>query len=169
MATLSLAIARPFARTLKFFGCLQNQEKHVLRFVTSSNSMLVQSSINSRHFSSLRTRILKRPTQSAPQAIEQSLVPIEDLAAKDKTEVQSKLYFEATREDIQPEIEKFIPLTRHELVQRLLKESKLFSPSEISQMEKFSVSLDACISRRFYVQLEEMKVILVTVHMNFYY
>lgn len=83
-------------------------------------------------------------------------VPTEDAQAQ--VEVQKRVWEEAHREDGGPWLEKFIPVTRQGLVSRLEEEAEMLSPEERKRLGSLAAALDAFISRRFYAQLESMKV-----------
>lgn len=93
-------------------------------------------------------------TTEPPQS--QSLAVVKDSPKRNEiVEIQKRIPF---REHSVPSMEKFIPLTRQELVKGLAKETALFSPSEIKQLDQLALSFDAYFSRRFYIHQEEMKV-----------
>ena len=128
------------------------------------------------HFSSWRNVVKKLAPKTSQIQQQQQSVKVQEREESDQqlvpvggppvadNDFQKKL--SSIREGGLRMMEKFIPLTRHQLVNGLSKETTYFSPSEIVLMKKLSVSLDAYISRHFYVQLEEMKVLH---HINYYY
>ena len=129
---------------------LRLQEKHILQCSSSS----ARFSQKANRFSALKDFYKRSSPETAAKrdatALSASqLVPVVDEPA---------MYTQSPEEIPLRTKEKFIPLTRHQLVNGLSKERKYFSPSEIDQMEKLAISLDTYIARRFYIQLEEMKV-----------
>ena len=97
---------------------------------------------------------------SEPNAISSTsaLVPIESTQSKEQVHMQKKVWEEASQSEEEAHWEKFIPITRQVLVRTLAQENTLLSPDERHNMENFAAALDAYISQRFYVQLEDMKV-----------
>ena len=75
-----------------------------------------------------------------------------------QSEVQKRVQKEAHKDDEGPLMEKFIPLTRQTLVSRLGQEEEMLTVDERNKLGQFAAALDAFISRRFYAQLERMKV-----------
>ena len=57
-----------------------------------------------------------------------------------------------------PRREKFIPVTRHSLMQRLREEEGLLNWQEREKLESFAAALDAHFSHRFLATLQEAKV-----------
>ena len=97
---------------------------------------------------------------SEPNAINSTsaLVPIESTQTQEQVHMQKKVWEEASQSEEEAHWEKFIPITRQVLVRTLAQEDTLLSPDERHNMENFAAALDAYISQRFYVQLEDMKV-----------
>ena len=144
------AIWRSFTVT-RIVKTLHFQEKHILKCSISSTRFSQKAS----RFSALKDFYKRSSPKTAAKPRDATalsgnqLVPVVDEPA---------MYTQSPEEIPLETKEKFIPLTRHQLVNGLSKERKYFSPSEINQMEKLAVSLDTYIARRFYIQLEELKV-----------
>ena len=149
-----------FSRSYNFQH-LRKMEKGIFYRSISTTEMWHVSDTQSDRLASLRT-LFKRSGRSRGvdhvPPMGGGLVPVEDMRAREQLEIQKKVYSEASREDEESQLEKFIPVTRQVLVKTLLNEDRLLNCDERHQLENFSASLDAYISQRFYVQLEEMKV-----------
>lgn len=85
-----------------------------------------------------------------------ALVPVEK-SSKELLQTQKKIWEEATSSE-EESIEKFVPLTRQELVKSLCNERKLLSHEEREKIETLCAALDGYISQQFYTQLDDMKV-----------
>lgn len=110
--------------------------------------------------SSVPVRYLNFKTLKARQAAVDSnpsaVVPVQDPQLQ--LEVQKRVHDESHKLSSDPHKEKFIPITRQALVSKLKGEEKMLSVEERDGLGQFAAALDAFISRRFYAQLERMKV-----------
>ena len=107
--------------------------------------------------SSVPVRYLNFKTLKARQAaVASAVVPVQDPQLQ--LEVQKRVHDESHKISSDPHKEKFIPITRQALVSKLKGEEKMLSVEERDGLGQFAAALDAFISRRFYAQLERMKV-----------
>ncbi len=158
MAAWRLGLAKSFSRVPKRSRYLKYQDEHALQRLISTTAITKQDNVKESRIMSLR-KMLKReaPQVEAGNTQLLSLVPTTDIKVQ-SNDVQKDP--ESITDSGQRKKEKFIPLTRQQLVKGLSNEHTFFSPSEISGLEKLSLSLDTYTSRRFYIQLEELKVCL---------
>lgn len=148
MAVWRLGLSRNVFSVSQQLRC--SQTLHFSRYISSADKS------DSSNFSWLNKLWNRSPGRQDSQS--QTLALVKNTAKPtDLIKIQQDLPF---KDNSVLTMEKFIPLTRQELVKRLAKETKLFSPSEIRQLDKLALSFDAYISRRFYIHLEEMKVCL---------
>ena len=107
--------------------------------------------------SSVPVRYLNFKTLKARQAaVASAVIPVQDPQLQ--LEVQKRVHDESHKISSDPHKEKFIPITRQALVSKLKGEEKMLSVEERDGLGQFAAALDAFISRRFYAQLERMKV-----------
>ena len=113
-------------------------------------------------------RSLPTGHRSYREASVSSLIPFGWLKKSEETP-QALIQEQATNErDVIPaqskvikfekQEEKFIPVTRRTLVNKLVEEDGLLNWEEKRLMESFAASLDAYYSQKFYALLEEAKV-----------
>ena len=89
-----------------------------------------------------------KKSEETPQALIQEQATNE----RDVIPAQSKVI------KFEKQEEKFIPVTRRTLVNKLVEEDGLLNWEEKRLMESFAASLDAYYSQKFYALLEEAKV-----------
>lgn len=87
-----------------------------------------------------------------------SVAPVQADESGLQSEVPKRVQVEAHKNIGGPLMEKFVPITRQALVSRLGQEEEMLTVEERNGLGKFAAALDAFISRRFYAQLERMKV-----------
>ena len=112
--------------------------------------MSSSASVRYLNFKTLKAR--QAAVDSSPSAV----VPVQDPQLQ--LEVQKRVHDESHKLSSDPHKEKFIPVTRQALVSKLKGEEKTLSVEERDGLGQFAAALDAFISRRFYAQLERMKV-----------
>ena len=153
MAAWRSGLGKSFSTVTKRLRYQQYQDNCLSHRFISTTSITKQENIKEyRTFS-----VLKRGAASTAGNTQ-----LQTLAEPEKKEITAQ--DNAIKNDKHSEssdqrtMEKFIPLTRQQLVKSLSKEHSLFTSSEITGMQKLSLSLDTYISRRFYIHLEELKV-----------
>ena len=131
---------------------------HTARLCLSSG-MITRSShlarLNRDQLNRIGTRFVHVTASSSSS---RSIAPVQADESSLQSEVQKSVLDEAHKDDGGSLMEKFIPITRRALVSRLGQEEEMLTVEERNGLGQFAGALDAFISRRFYAQLERMKV-----------
>ena len=134
-------------------------------------SLLVAFRRSSSHLrSSLRTKTSPDASLNCREASVSSLIPFGWVKRSEKTPQALVQAVEPTTTEgslvtaqnrvkkFEKQEEKFIPVTRRTLVNKLVEEDGLLNWEERRLVESFAASLDAYYSQKFYALLEEAKV-----------